>query len=293
MLDSLQSSDGTLASAGGPPCYAGITSRRFGFDVSLATRVGRDLPEEVRGSLEDEKLVVQQRQIVDAPTTRFAISLDDGSRKLILQARCRPLEQGDIDGKKVDCWLVSPVYDEVPLDVLQAIKSNGGSKNFVMLDPQGYMRRADKDGNITLAESIDLDLSGIRAIKVDEHEIKALTGGLGGLDGMKALQRRGVEFVVSTVPKEIHLLYENTHYWAKLRDIDSPDSTGAGDILSGAFCCAYLKEKDPLWALCFGAGAVRAALETRKMGLDKIPSYSKIEESASYFYNTIGFKQLS
>ena len=110
---------------------------------------------------------------------------------------------------------------------------------------------------------------------------------------MKALQQRGVEFVISTVPQEIHLLHENTHYWTKLQAIDSPDSTGAGDILSGAFCCAYIKEKDPLWALCFGAGAVRAALETQKMGLDKIPPYSKIEESASYFYNTIGFKQLS
>jgi pyridoxal/pyridoxine/pyridoxamine kinase len=78
-----------------------------------------------------------------------------------------------------------------------------------------------------------------------------------------------------------------------MRDVDTPDFTGAGDILSAAFCCAYLKEKDPLWALCFSAGAVRAALETREMGLGKIPAISKIEQTASYFYNTVGFQRLS
>jgi sugar/nucleoside kinase (ribokinase family) len=194
---------------------------------------------------------------------------------------------------KVDCWLVSPVYDEVPDAVLQAIKAQGGTKDFVMLDPQGYVRSADNGGNITIKERIDLDLSGIRAVKVDSQEMSALTGGLVGISGMRALQASGIEFVVSTVPNEIHLLHKDTHYWAKLDEIDSPDSTGAGDILAGAFTCAYIKERDPLWALCFGAGAVRASLETGERGLGKIPSFSQIEESASYFYNTIGFKQLS
>ncbi|MGH9878578.1 MAG: PfkB family carbohydrate kinase, partial [Nitrososphaerales archaeon] len=135
--------------------------------------------------------------------------------------------------------------------------------------------------------------SGIRAVKVDSQEMSALTGGLVGIDGMLSLQARGIDFVLSTIPNEIHLLYKETHYWAKLDEILTPDSTGAGDILTGAFTCAYIKERDPLWALCFGAGAVRAALETREKGLSKIPSFSRIEESASYFYNTIGFKQLS
>jgi sugar/nucleoside kinase (ribokinase family) len=293
-LDTILESDGTVSfSAGGPPCYAGLTSRKFGFEVALATRVGRDFPEDVCRFLENEKLIVQQRQIVDSPTTRFGISGSNNSRSLTLLAKCSELQPSDIDGMKVDCWLVSPVFDEVPPDVLRAVKSNPGSKNFVMLDPQGYMRSADRDGNIAMASKIDLDLAGIGAIKVDEQEMSALTGGLTGLVGMRALQSRGIEFVVATVSNEIHLLYKNTQYWAKIKEIDTPDSTGAGDILSGAFCCSYIKERDPLWALCFSAGAVRAALETGGKGLSKIPSFSKIEENASYFYNTIGFKQFS
>jgi sugar/nucleoside kinase (ribokinase family) len=294
VLDKLAGFDGEATeSVGGPPCYSGITCRRFGFDVSLATKVGRDFPAEARRLLDNEKILLQERQFVEAPTTRFSISYDNGSRRLNLQARCAPLSASDIEYMKVDCWLVSPVYDEVPRELLKGIKAHRGLKDFVMLDPQGYMRHADGSGNISIQEKIDLDVSGIRAVKVDPQEMSALTRGLAGIEGMLALQARGVEFVVSTVPNEIHLLYEKTHYWAKLDEIVAADSTGAGDILSAAFACAYLKEKDPLWALCFGAGAVRAALETRKKGLDKIPSYSRIEEGASYFYNTVGFKQLS
>lgn len=293
VLDTLQASDGTVASsAGGPACYAGLTSRRFGFEVSLATRVGTDFPGDLRRMLENEKLLIPQRSIVNVPTTKFGISAGNDSRRLTLLAKCLPIDPKDIEGTKVDCWIASPVYDEVSTEVMQAIKKNNGSKNFVMLDPQGFMRIADNNGNITLAENIDIDLAGIRAVKVDQSELSALTGQL-GLEGMRALQNRGIELVVSTRPNEVHLLHRNTHYWAKINDVDTPDSTGAGDILSAAFCCAYVKEKDPLWALCFGAGGLRAALETRRSGLSKVPSYSKIEESASYFYNTIGFKQLS
>ena len=75
-------------------------------------------------------------------------------------------------------------------------------------------------------------------------------------------------------------------------NILAPDSTGAGDILATGFACGWVKEKDPLWALCFGAGALRAALETHEAGLAKIPPMNKIESSASYFYNTVGFKRL-
>jgi sugar/nucleoside kinase (ribokinase family) len=184
------------------------------------------------------------------------------------------------------------VIDEVPPDVFAAIKQNRGKKDFVMLDPQGYVRSVGSEGQVALKDKLDLDLSGITAIKVDSQEMSALTG-LQGLEGMQALQSRGIKFVVSTQHRMIRLLYEKIHYWIKIRDIDTPDSTGAGDILCAAFVCALMKEKDPLWAICFGAGAVRAALETRKAGLAKIPQMSKIEQSASYFYNTVGFQQLS
>ena len=294
VLDTIKGIDGNiLESLGGPACYCGITARRFGFDVSLATRVGKDFNSQMHQQLRDNDLIVGDRQVADAPTTRFSLNSASEPRSLLLSAKCSPLTVNEIKDMKVDCWLASPVIDEVPSEVLAAIKQNRGKKNFVMLDPQGYMRVVDNGGSVALLESVELDLSNITAIKVDSQELAALAGGLRGVEGMQYLQSRGIEFVVFTEHRVIHLLHKKMHYWIKLRDIDTMDSTGAGDILSAAFCCAYLKEKDPLWAICFGAGAVRAALETRKVGLAKVSQMTKIEQSASYFYNTIGFQQLS
>jgi sugar/nucleoside kinase (ribokinase family) len=208
-------------------------------------------------------------------------------------SKCRALTPDDVINMKVDCWLVSPVVDEVPKDVFEAIKRNGGKRNFVMLDPQGYMRVIDEGGLVTLKERLELDLSGVRAIKVDQQEMSALASEMDGLGGMQFLQSSGIEFVIATGGQEVHLLHRNTHYWVRLGNTEATDSTGAGDILSAAFCCSYMKENDALWALCFGAGAVRAALETGRAGLAKVPSIKKIEESATYFYHTVGFKQLS
>ena len=294
VLDKIKSTDGTITeSIGGPPCYCGFTSRRFGFDVRLVTKVGNDLPKKFYNMLQNNKIILSDRVVVDAPTTKFQIISQGDSRQLLLSDKCKPLTVKDIQDMKVDCWLVSPVIDELPQDVLAAIKQNRDKKNFVMLDPQGYLRLVDYKGYVTFKDKLELDLSGTDAIKVDSQEMAALTGGLLGLSGMKTLQSHGIEFVIYTEHRIVHLLHKKMHYWLSVNDIDTVDSTGVGDILCASFSCTYLKEKDPIWAICFGAGAVKAALETREVGVAKIPSMSKIEQTASYFYNAIGFQRLS
>jgi fructose-1-phosphate kinase PfkB-like protein len=99
--------------------------------------------------------------------------------------------------------------------------------------------------------------------------------------------------VIYTENRIIHLLHNQTHYWLALQEIDAVDSTGVGDILSASFSCAFIKENDPIWAICFGVGAVKTALETRQVGIAKIPSMRYIEETATYLYNAIGFQRLS
>ena len=171
VLDKIKSSDGTVTeSIGGPPCYCGITSRRFGFDVTLATKAGVDFPKQLQNMLKMNDIALGDSQLVDAPTTKFQIVTQGYSRELLLIDRCKPLTTEDIQDIKVDCWLASPVIDELPHDVLAAIKQKKGNKNFVMLDPQGYLRLVDGTGYVTSKESLELDLSGITAIKVDSEE---------------------------------------------------------------------------------------------------------------------------
>jgi sugar/nucleoside kinase (ribokinase family) len=299
VLDIIKGTDGNIVEGpGGPPFYCGITARRFDLEVELVTKVGGDFPESYRNILRDNNIPLREGQIAKAAqTTRFHLDVEGDSRRLFLNSRCDPITEQEARDAKVDCWIVSPVVDEIPIGTLEIIKKkNRGKKDFVMLDPQGYMRMTATDtpgiSRISFVDKLDIDLTGITALKVDTDEIRSITGGLVGIEGMLALQKRGVEFVLATEHRMVHLLHKDMHYWIKLNNIDTPDSTGAGDILTAGFASGYVKEKDPLWAICFGAGALRAALETGERGIAKIPPMNKIESSASYFYNTVGFKRL-
>jgi sugar/nucleoside kinase (ribokinase family) len=293
-LDTIQDIQGTITeSLGGPACYCSTTARKFNLKVKLATKVGKDFSQDYRLMLRNKGIDIDDILFTDNPTTRFRIILKKDSRELFLVSKCSPITIEDIQRIETNCWIVSPIMDEVPFTVLQEIVKDKDNLEFVMLDPQGYIRTLDPDGRVSFLNDLKLDVSGISAIKVDPEELSALTGGRKGTEGMKFLQiRKGIKFVISTEYRIIRLLYNKMYYSIKLPDVVTPHSTGVGDILTSSFCCAYLKEKDPLWAICFGAGAVQAALEANLVGLEKVPPKSKIEQNASYYYNTISFQEI-
>ena len=159
-----------------------------------------------------------------------------------------------------------------------------------MLDPQGFLRRRNSENRIHL-EQTDLNLSNVSAIKVNTDELKCLTGA-SNVDGIKILQKKGIDSVILTDKQNITLLSKNRIYSITLPNLELNDTTGIGDIFCAAFCCTMLKEKDVLWALSFAGGAAQAALESGQIGLEKIPSKAAIESNAYYFYNTIKFKEI-
>ncbi|HEU5120373.1 MAG TPA: ribokinase, partial [Candidatus Nitrosocosmicus sp.] len=187
--------------------------------------------------------------------------------------------------------VISPVFNEISVATLSAIK-NKKNNQFIMVDPQGFLRKVNETNAVYSLAKLDLDLTGVTAIKADEEELSALTGGVSSIDGMKILKKRfDIKFIISTYSNNILFLHKNIIYSINLKKLDSPDHTGLGDILAAGFSCAYLKEKDPLWAICFGAGSVITALQSKKTGLEKVPTrMNLIERNASYLYNTVKFK---
>ena len=260
VLDSIRDKEGVVTERlGGPGCYSGLTARRFSFDVTVATKINTDFLMYKRFLL-NEGIRITDYPLNHHATTRHRLTLnsDKNTTRSLLFSKCGEIAIDDIREIETDCWLVSPVIDEVPENVLRSIILHGGKRDFVMVDPHGYTRKVNSSGEITPVDKLSLDLSGVSAIKADKTVLTLLTGGLEGVSAMQYLQDRiKIKFVISTEYRIIHLLYGGMHYWIQLKDIDSPDSTGVGDILCAAFCCAYVKENDPLWALSFGAGAVR------------------------------------
>ena len=280
-IDTIEINDSKYVVPGGPGCYCSLTARALKFDVKLHTKFGSDFT--LADYLTEQKIVFENAFSTE-PTTQFTLQLVNSERTLFLKNKCEIINNVILD---TDSVIISPLFDEIPLELFEKIKND---VSFVLLDPQGFLRRVNSENKIYL-ERTDLNLTGVSAIKVNSDELKALTNA-DHLDGIKILQKKGIDNVILTDKQNISLLSENKIYSITLPDITLNDTTGIGDIFSAAFCCTMLKEKDILWALSFGGGAAQAALESGHIGLEKIPSKAAIESNAYYFYNTIKFKEI-
>ena len=280
-IDTIQINDSKYVVPGGPACYCSLTARILKFDVRLHTKFGSDFP--LVNYLTEQKIVFEDA-LSTKPTTQFILNLVNSERTLFLQNKCESISSVTLD---TDSVIISPLFDEIPFELFEKIKKNA---NFVLLDPQGFLRRINSQNKIYL-EQTNLNVSGISAIKVNSDELRSLTNS-SNIDGIKILQKKGIDNVILTDKQNISLLSENKIYSITLPDIELNDTTGIGDIFSATFCCTMLKEKDVLWALSFAGGAAQAALESKQIGLEKIPSKGAIESNAYYFYNTVKFKEI-
>ena len=280
-IDTIQINDSKYVVSGGPACYCSLTARILKFDVVLHTKFGSDFP--LVNYLTEQKIVFEDSLSIK-PTTQFVLNLVNSERTLFLQNKCEPINDITLDTDNV---IISPLFDEISIELFEKIKNNA---SFVMLDPQGFLRRRNSENRICL-EQTDLNLSNVSAIKVNTDELKCLTGA-SNIDGIKILQKKGIESVILTDKQNITLLSKNRIYSITLPNLELNDTTGIGDIFCAAFCCTMLKEKDVLWALSFAGGAAQAALESGQIGLEKIPSKAAIESNAYYFYNTVKFKEI-
>ena len=280
-IDTIEINDSKYVVPGGPACYCSLTARILKFDVRLHTKFGSDFP--LIDYLVEQKIVFENA-LSTKQTTQFTLNLVNSERELFLQNKCDPISNITLDADSV---IISPLFDEISVELFEKIKNDA---SFVLLDPQGFLRRVNSENKIYL-EQTDLNLSGISAIKVNSDELRSLTNN-SNLDGIKILQKKGIDNVILTDKQNISLLSENKIYSITLPDIVLNDTTGIGDIFSSTFCCTMLKEKDILWALSFAGGAAQAALESGQIGLEKIPSKGAIESNAYYFYNTIKFKEI-
>ena len=266
---------------GGPASYCSISARKQKHDVNLYTKFGSNYPLE---EFFNENKIITHNALSSKDTTKFRIELNDSDRKLFVENMCDKIDFIDNDD---DGTIISPVFDEISLETYSQIKN---SDNFTFLDPQGFLREKNSNNEVSLRNTT-LDLTNVDAIKMNPDELFALTG-LTGHDGIKQLQKLGIEYVIYTNKKEISLLVKDKLYTIFLPKMTLTDTTGIGDIFCSTFTCTMLKEKDFLWALSFAGGAAQSALESKAFGLEKVPEKNPLESNGSYFYNIVEFKQI-
>ncbi len=280
VIDTIQIGNISNEQVGGPACYCSITAKILKFDTTLYTKFGNDFPKDVLIS----KNIDFENSLSELSTTRFKITINGSDRTLFLQNACESIAYSQINADGV---IISPVYHEISNDVYKKIKNDS---NFIILDPQGFLRQINSEKKIIL-EKTEIDLSKISAIKVNYDELFCFTNET-GIEAMKKLQKRGIENVIFTNKREISILVKDKLYSITLPNLKLFDTTGIGDIFCSTFCCTMLKEKDFFWAFCFAGGAAQAAIESKRFGLDKIPAKGATETNAAYFYNQVKFKQV-
>ena len=280
-IDTITIDNSSYEQIGGAACYGGYAAKSLKSDVELFTKFGSDFPYK---EYLDEKKIIYKNALSEKPTTKFTINILGSDRTLSLLETCEPIEY---EQTNADGVLVSPIFNEITNETFNKIKNDA---EFLFLDPQGFLRKKNSDGKIIL-DKTDISLSGVTAIKISPDELQALTNN-SGVDGMKLLQKQGIEYILYTDKSEISLLVKDTLYSITLPNLEIYDTTGVGDIFSATFACTMLKENDFLWGLCFAGGSAQAALDSKKVGLDKVPKKGATETNASYFYNLVKFEQV-
>ena len=117
--------------AGGPASYCSLTARKQKHDVNLYTKFDENYP--LVDFFKENKITLHNALSTEA-TTKFRIELNDSDRKLYVENMCEKIDFLDNDD---DGTIISPVFDEISLDVYSKIKK---SKNITLLDTQGFLR---------------------------------------------------------------------------------------------------------------------------------------------------------
>jgi sugar/nucleoside kinase (ribokinase family) len=284
-IDSIQLPMRVITSVGGPPSYAGLICARFGHSVSPLTKVGNDFPDEKAVWLARNGIVIRSAdRSLSRPTTRFRISNSGGSRTLSLAARCEDPTAAQIPpDTRFNASLVSPLAGEVSPLLLTEVSARS---DFTFLDPQGFVRSFDRDGNVSFTPLKDRSLlSKVDAIKMDRTEAEMLTGKGDPRGALEKVSSIGVRKAIVTQGGDSCFILDGSRiYEVAVPKALVVDSTGAGDILSGATVSWYLKTRDFLRSACFGIAA--SSLSLHMIALAKIDLPMSVDESAMRLFST-------
>jgi sugar/nucleoside kinase (ribokinase family) len=283
-IDRIQLPVREITSVGGPPCYAGLICSRFGLEVTALTKVGSDFPDEQAVWLARNGIMVRAAdRSVSKPTTRFRIMGAAGNRSLALVSRCEDISASQIPpGIRFDASLISPIAGEISSSLLTEISARS---DFTFLDPQGFVRSFGPDGTVTTSPLKDKTIiSKVDALKMDRAEAEALTG---KSDPREALQRIGAvgvrKAIVTQGGASCFVLDGTRIYEISVPQSQVVDSTGAGDILSGATIGWYLKTRDFLRSACFGVAA--SSLSLHMIALAKVDLPMSVDDSAMRLFS--------
>ena len=251
-IDTIQLPVRSIVSIGGPPSYAGLVCARFGMDVTALTKIGNDFPDDQVVWLARNGITLRpDDRSATKRTTRFSIRLKGTERSMVLTNRCEDISSLQLPATSFNASLVSPIAGEISAHLLGEIARQS---DFTFLDPQGFVRRFNEAGEVSLAGLRDEGiLKSINAIKMDRAEAEAITGRSTPEGALLKVASTGVRKAIVTQGAEsCYVLDGKRIFKIPVPHVQIVDTTGAGDILAGAVLAQYVRTRDFLQSACFG-----------------------------------------
>jgi sugar/nucleoside kinase (ribokinase family) len=261
----LSSSQKPYVILGGSVAYVALSAQRLGANVSVISKVGNDFSEAYLWWLRQEGIDLSNvNKIENAFTTRFELKYNKelSNRTMRLASKAPQITVNDIpNALRAKVMHVAPIVGEVEYEVMEKLKKHA---DFLSLDPQGFLRVFDENGNVscgTLTNKRILELTNI--YKSSTEEIKSATSLPDINSAIKSVHDFGVEIVIVTLGmKGAILSVEGCNYNIPAYNTEKiVDPTGAGDVFIGAFLTEYIQGKDSLWCACVGSAAASVAVE--------------------------------
>ena len=248
---------------GGPPTYVSLSARALGAKVSSISKVGADFSDEYVTWLSRNGVDLQRVKRTMGHTTRFKITYDDATRTLQLIARCEPIGLKDVQREvKTKAIHIAPIANEISSRVALSLC---GHRKLVSLDPQGFLRRFDRNGYVHPKRWLDKTLlKEIDVLKASSKELFMATRTKDLRKGLLKAKRLGPRTCIATMGADgVLLLSEDASYYKvpAYTPTHVVDPTGSGDAFAGAFLVEYLKTGDSVWSTAFASAAASFVVE--------------------------------
>jgi sugar/nucleoside kinase (ribokinase family) len=247
---------------GGPAAFVSLTANKLGANASIISKVGMDFQEHLSWFRRKKIDLSNVRIIGNARTTHFVLRYNNGERTLQLKSKAPQIGPKDIPASLSSRVIhVAPVANEVPIEIIPKIRKRA---QLLSIDPQGFLRRFDKNGFSKLERPNNLRfLQQFDIFKSTIQEIRIITGSYKLSASIRRMRKYGVKIILITMGGQGALVcfderfYNIPAYKPKI----VKDQTGAGDAFIGAFLAEYLQGKEPLWCCCVGSAAASLAIE--------------------------------
>ena len=248
---------------GGSPTYVSLAARKLGAKVSVISKVGENFPSEYVEWLKANGVDLSGlKHIRDASTTRFLLKYEKQKRQLQLKSQAPLIYPKDVSNSlQAKAIHVAPIANELSQDVIDKLR---GLTTVLSLDPQGFVRKFDEQGNVRLGEWKNPQvLRQIDIYKSSLDEIKAVTGLSDFRRAVQKIREYGAKIIMVTKSIKGATLFfdEEIYEIPACKSKVVQDVTGAGDGFIGAFLAEYVQGKDPVWCACVGSAAASFIVE--------------------------------